>query len=271
MKILVLGSSSRALCRQCGVTAPMDCELRTHRPGAIALRDERDRWLLLSAAPEIARHALIESAAHEGRLMGIVLLDAQLEHAASLAALSRTRPLALYATPGVFEELTARLPLLGAPPFGGDLHWHLLPVAGDVCSAEFRIEGMDDLRCVAIDDGGSPRADSPRRREPVVGDSLALLVEDRRSGQRLLYSPGQGIDALPWTEGADCLLVRGSNHPLAHGDTALAARLAVPRARRTVLVHLMDCDPRLQEDSEARRAADASGLEIAHDGMEIVL
>ncbi len=271
MKILVLGSGGRALCRQCGVSAPTTCELPSRRPGAIALSDDHDRWLLLSAAPEIARHPLIEAAALEGRLVGIVLLDAQLEHAASLAALSRTHPLALYATPGVFEELTARLPLLGAPPFGGDLRWHLLPVAGDVCSAEFRVEGMDELRCVAIDDGDCPCPDSPHRREAVVGDSIALLVEDRRSGQRLVYSPGQGTDALPWMEGADCLLVSGSSCPHEHGDGGIDTRLAALRARRTVLVHLVDCDPRLQEDSEARRAADASGFEIAQDGMEIRL
>lgn len=271
MKILVLGSGGRALCRQCAASAPAARELPSRRPGAIAISDDHDRWLLLSAAPEIARHALVEAAALEGRLVGIVLLDAQLEHAASLAALSRTRPIALYATPGVFEELTARLPLLGAPPFGGDLRWHLLPVAGDVRSTEFLVDGMDMLRCIAIDDGGGSMPHAPHRREPVVGDELALLVEDRRSGQRLVYAPGSGADALPWMEGADCLLVSGSNCPLEHGDAAGDARLAALGARRTVLVHLVDCDPRLQEDSQAHRAAQASGLEIARDGMEITL
>ena len=70
-------------------------------PGGVALGDEHDHWLLLSAAPEIAQHALLDDAARDGRLAGVVLLDAQLEHAARLAALSRAHPLALYATPGV--------------------------------------------------------------------------------------------------------------------------------------------------------------------------
>ncbi len=42
-------------------------------------------------------------------------------------------------------------------------------------------------------------------------------------------------------------------------------------ARRTVLIHLNECDPRLQDGSEARRAAHAAGLELAYDGMEIEL
>lgn len=271
MKILVLGSGGHALCRQCVVAAPASPALPSRSSGTIAVSDDQGRWLLLSAAPEIARHALIEAAAAEGRVVGIVLLDSQLEHAAGLAALSCVRPLSIYATPGVFEELTARLPLLGAPPFGGELRWHLLPVAGDVRCAEFLVEGMDSLRCTAIDDGGWAAPYSPHRREAVVGDGLSLRVEDRRSGQRFVYSPGRGVEALPWMDGADCLFVSGSSCPLEQGETALDARVASLRARRTVLVHLADCDPRLQEGSAAYRAAQASGLEVAHDGMEIQL
>ncbi|MFT3664955.1 hypothetical protein [Piscinibacter sp.] len=143
-------------------------------PGTIAVSDEQRRWLLLIAAPEIAPHAPLDAAAHDGRLAGVVLLDAQLEHAARLTALSRRHPLALYATPSVFEALTTRLPRLG------DLRWHPLPVAGDVHSAEFVVESMRGLRCIAVD---RPGGDALR-----VGDSVALLIEDRASGQRLAFS-----------------------------------------------------------------------------------
>lgn len=151
-------------------------------PGGVALGDENDHWLLLSAAPEIAQHALLDDAARDGRLAGVVLLDAQLEHAARLAALSRARPLALYATPGVFEALTMRLPRLG------DLRWHPLPVAGDVRSAEFGVEGMASLRCVAVDADASEGDVA----HATVGARLALIVEDRHSGQRLAYSARRG-------------------------------------------------------------------------------
>ncbi len=150
---------------------------------AVAVGDEHDHWLLLSAAPEIARHALLDAAAQDGRLAGVVLLDAQLEHAARLAALSRAHPLALYATPGVFEALTTRLAHLG------DLRWHPLPVAGDVRSAEFGVEGMASLRCIAVDE----ERDEGEAR---VGDRLALIVEDRLSGQRLAFS-GAATEIVP--------------------------------------------------------------------------
>lgn len=156
-------------------------------PGGVALGDEHDHWLLLSAAPEIAQHALLDAAARDGRLAGVVLLDAQLEHAARLAALSRAHPLALYATPGVFEALTTRLPRLG------DLRWHPLPVAGDVRSAEFGVEGMASLRCVAVDADADAYDDAGAHA--TVGARLALIVEDRYSGQRLAYSARRGAGA----------------------------------------------------------------------------
>ena len=156
------------------------------------------------------------------------------------------------------------------------VRWHLLPVAGDVRSAEFRVEGLESLRLIAVDDGGRAAPYSPHRQEAVVGDSIALLVEDRIDGQRLVYSPGAvGPGAMPWMEGADCLLVNGSScrRETAHAaqDAACCDSVAGFGARRTVLVHLNDCDPRLQDGSDERRAVDAAGIEVAYDGMEIEL
>jgi len=152
------------------------------------------------------------------------------------------------------------------------VRWHLLPVAGDVRSSEFCVEGLESLRLIAVDDGGWAAPHAPNHRDAAVGDSIALLVEDRMAGQRLVYSPGaSGEAALPWMEGADCLLVNGSACPLHAGHEPIDTPWAALGARRTVLIHLNDCDPRLQDGSEARRAAHAAGIELAYDGMEIVL
>jgi pyrroloquinoline quinone biosynthesis protein B len=271
MKILVLGSGGRAACRRCAARAPEVRPASPRQPGAIAVAGTEDHWLLLNAAPEIVRHARIDAAARGGRIAGVVLLDAQLDHAASLAELCRSGPVNLYATPAVFEELTCRLPMLGLPDGGGTVRWHLLPVAGDTRSAEFRVEGLESLRFVALDDGGWASPYSPYRQEAVVGDGIALLVEDRRAGQRLVYSPGASDGAQQWMEGADCLLVGAAHCPLSPADAVADARFSSTGARRTVLVHLDDCDPRLHEGSEARRATHAAGFEVAFDGMEIEL
>lgn len=194
-------------------------------PGAIAVGDADDRWLLLCAATGIAHHATLDAAARDGRLVGIVLLDAQLQDADGLAALGRVHPLALYATPGVFEELTLRLPRLTLPSPGSTLRWQPLPVAGDVRHAEFAIDGMESLRGIAIDDGGCAAPWSPLRCEAVVGDSLALRLEDRHSGQSLVYAPGRIGHVLDWIEGADCVLV-GEAEGAPDDETAPVPRVA---------------------------------------------
>lgn len=230
------------------------------------------RWLLLNCSPDTLAHPQIESAAAAGMIAGVVLFDAQVDHAASLMALVRGQPLNLYATPTVFEALTERLLPPGSFDGACAVRWHLLPVAGDVRSSEFRVEGLESLRLIAVDDGAWAAAHEPHRRDAAVGDSIALLVEDRVAGQRLVYSPGAaGQAALPWMEGADCLLVNGSACPLHAGPDPIDTPWAALGARRTVLIHLNDCDPRLQDGSEARRAAHAAGLELAYDGMEIEL
>ncbi len=217
-------------------------KILVHGSAAAAVCGGEERWLLLNASARIAGHPLIEAAAAQGRIAGLVLLDARSARLGSLAALGHRRALALYATPSVFEELTARMPQREFDD-GAGLRWHPLPVAGDVRSAEFHVEGAASLRCVALDDGGLAAPYSPHRQEAVVGDSIALLVEDRSDGQRLVYAPGSGRGALPWMAGADCVLAHAAACPR---DTAARA----DGARRPVLVHLDDGDPRLEEGME---------------------
>lgn len=272
MKILVLGSAGRAIGRQCEACSPGARAAASRAAGAVAVAGAEGRWLLLNCATDTLRHPQIESAMAAGAIAGVVLFDAQIDHAASLMALAREQPLNLYATPGVFEALTQRLLPPGPIDGGCAVRWHLLPVAGDVRSSEFRVDGLESLRLIAVDDGAWAAPPGPHRRESAVGDSIVLLVEDRVAGQRLVYSPGApGEAALPWMEGADCLLVNGSACPLHAGPEPIDRAWAALGARRTVLIHLNDCDPRLQADSEARRAANAAGLELAYDGMEIEL
>lgn len=219
MKILVLGAGAAAVC------------------GA------EERWLLLNASPRSIGHPQIEAAAAQGRIAGLVLLDAHQAHLGRLAALGQGRALALYATPSVFEELTAQLPTREFDDCEHGLRWHPLPVAGDLRSTEFEVDDAASLRCMAVDDGGWAAPYSPHRREAVVGDSIAVLIEDRSDGQRLVFAPGTGSGALPWLAGADCLLLNAACYPGAATEPAEGMR-------RAVLVHLDGGDPRLEQGME---------------------
>jgi pyrroloquinoline quinone biosynthesis protein B len=50
----------------------------------------------------------------------------------------------------------------------------------------------------------------------------------------------------------------------------IEALAGCPRARK-VLIHINNTNPILDEDSNERAQLTAAGIEVAHDGMEIVV
>jgi pyrroloquinoline quinone biosynthesis protein B len=55
------------------------------------------------------------------------------------------------------------------------------------------------------------------------------------------------------------------------GPGGMVERLAAfPRARK-ILIHINNTNPILDEDSAERRQLDAAGIEVAEDGLELVL
>lgn len=164
--------------------APHERLCLTAPPDAIALGVQGRHWVLLNAT-----QALLDSlpAADARAIAAVVLLDAQPAHVAGL--LTRHAPLDLYATPAVFEELTAAVSPLAGIETPCALRWHLLPVAGDERSAEFRIDAAAPLRFRAIDAGGRAAPYSPHRREAVVGEHIAVQVDDPAHDRHLFFCP----------------------------------------------------------------------------------
>jgi pyrroloquinoline quinone biosynthesis protein B len=59
-------------------------------------------------------------------------------------------------------------------------------------------------------------------------------------------------------------------HAPLSGPAGTLERLAT-LAPRTILVHINNTNPILLEDSEQRATTEASGVEVAYDGMEVEL
>jgi pyrroloquinoline quinone biosynthesis protein B len=92
-------------------------------------------------------------------------------------------------------------------------------------------------------------------------------------------------------EEADCLLVDGTcwtddemarlgiskkrsrdmGHLPQSGPGGMLEVLKPLKARRKILIHINNTNPILNEDSDERRAVEAAGIEVAFDGMEIVV
>lgn len=235
--------------------------------GITALRSDQGRWVLLNVSASVAQQlgaggpVLAHPGLAESEVRAIVLTDAQIEHIGGLLGLRAGAPIDLYATPAVFEELTTALPVLPVLQHYCGVHWRVVPVAGDDNVASFQVEGMPDLEFTAIATRVPAPPHAAHRRPPVVGDSIALAVRDRASGQRVFCAPGVGhvgAHELAWMREADCVLVDGeafaADGPLPDWVTLLPQMAAT---RKVVFGAAGD----------ARLAA--LGLERAYDGMEI--
>lgn len=314
MKILVLGSGAgggfpqwNCTCRLCAGQRQGELGGQARTQSSIAVSADGDAWVLLNASPDIGqqirsqaqlRPRCGDAAGVRGTpIKAVVLLDAQIDHVGGLLGLRQGPCIDLYATPCVFEDLTTELPLLNVLQHYCGTRWHMLPVAGDRERADFEVEGVAALRFTALAVPGKAPRYSTHRREQVVGDNIALLVEDLRDGQRMFYSPGLaevGERELRWMQDADCLLVDGTfwdeqdpqraglgqqtaselGHLPQAASTARAGMVEVmrsTRARRKVLIHISDSNPILDESSAQRRLLEAQGIEVSYDGMEITL
>lgn len=259
--------------------------------------------MLLNASPDtghqIRSHAQLHprGGLRDTPINSVVLMNAQIDHVAGLLGLREGPCIDVYATPCVFEDLTTGLPLLNVLQHYCGTRWHMVPVAGDQARAEFRIAGFASLRFTALAIPGMAPPYSPHRREQLVGDNIALLIEDLNDGARLFYSPGLaevGQQELRWMREADCLLVDGTfweeeemrlarlsrktASEMGHlPQTASGTRagmvdaMQASSARRKVLIHINNSNPILDEDSAQRHLLDVQGIEVAYDGMEISL
>lgn len=311
MKLLVLGSGAgggfplwNCHCRQCSAFRRGELDASARTQSAIALSQDGlpgEGWLLINASPDLPQQIRATPALQPGHMgdvpiRAVVLLDSRLHHVAGLLSLRESRELEVYATPLVFEDLTAELPLLHVLESYCRVRWRMLPIAGDTRSARFEVPGFPALRFTA----SAVPARAPRHarlRSEAAGECIALQVEDMRSGRRLFLSPALaevGDCELAAMREADCVVVDGSfwtEHGMQeagvgslsasdkghlpqvrHGERAgMIDVLRASGAPRKVLTHIHHSNPILDRQGAQRRELLAEGIEVAHDGMEIEL
>jgi len=158
----------------------------------------------------------------------------------------------------------------------------------------FRIPACPALEFVPIPLRSAAPPYSPHRNDPHPGDNIGLLVRDSNTGGVLFYAPGLGQPdegLLATMRDADCLLVDGTlwrddemafagvgdklgsemGHLQQSGPGGMIELLDAQPASRKVLIHINNTNPILDEDSAERTELVAHGIEVAHDGMQIVL
>ena len=304
MRIHVLGSAAgggfpqwNCNCPNCDRLRRGDIRATARTQSSIAVSSDGINWVLFNASPDIRTQLEAFPAMQPARslrdtgIVGIVLIDSQIDHTTGLLVLREGQPLNIYCTDMVHQDLTTGHPLFNVLGHYCGVKWHSVPLEA---GADFMINGVEDLRFTAVPLSSKAPPYSPHRHDPHLGDNISVRVEDLRSGKNLYYAPGLGkIEShiLPYMEEADCLMVDGTfwrddemvvaglgqklasdmGHLPQSGDDGMLSVLAsMPRPRK-ILIHINNSNPILDEESPERAIVDKAGVEVAHDGMDITL
>ncbi|MGZ8955685.1 MAG: pyrroloquinoline quinone biosynthesis protein PqqB [Methylovulum sp.] len=303
MKIRVLGSAAgggfpqwNCNCHNCHRLRHKQMNGVARTQSSIAVSTDNRNWLLFNTSPDI--RAQLEAfpaiqpkeGIRDTGIKAIMLIDSQIDHTTGMLMLREGKPLEVYCTDMVKQDLTTGFPIFNMLAHYCTVNHHAVPVDGD----SFSISGIDDLRFYtqALKSKAPPY--SPHRHDPHEGDNIGVIIEQISTGKKAFYSPGLGeIEPHVMTamQTVDCVLVDGTfwtndemvtqnisqkrareiGHLPQSGDGGMIEVLNSIGEKRKILIHINNTNPILDDDSEERKILDSNGIEVAYDGMEIDL
>ncbi len=303
MQILILGAAAgggfpqwNCACANCAGLRAGTLAARPQTQSSIAVSGDGEHFLLINASPDIRQQINATPALQPARgardtgIGAVLLVDAQIDHTAGLLILREGERLPVYCTPPVHEDLTTGFPVLRMLEHYCGVDWQPL-VADGTSFGVPQVPGIS-LQAFALSSKAPPY--SPHRHDPHPGDNIGLLITDSGSGRKLFYAPGLGdIEPHLWApmQAADCVLVDGTcwtddelsrrgvgskrsrqmGHLPQHGPGGMIEALERLPETRKILIHINNTNPILLEDGPERATLAAAGIEVAHDGMDIVL
>ncbi len=305
MKVRVLGSAAgggfpqwNCNCPNCNGLRRGTLRATARTQSSIAVSGDEENWLLINASPDVLQQIQAFPALQPARALrdtgirAILLIDAQIDHTTGLYMLREHRQRhAVWCTRQVREDLTVGNPLFGLLEHYCGIDWREVSLS----SPSFAPEGVPGVRIEAQPLTSNAPPYSPHRDRPELGDNIGLTLADARSGRRLFYAPGLGemepavwqamqaadvvlVDGTLWTDdemirlGASGKTSRAMGHLPQSGPGGMIDWLdQLPSTTRKVLIHINNTNPILDEDSPQRAELVRHGIEVAWDGMEIVL
>lgn len=305
MKIIVLGSAAgggfpqwNCNCRNCKGVREGVINARPRTQSSIAVSSNGRDWLLINASPDILTQIKATPALQPARatrdtgIAAVMLMDAQIDHVTGLLMLREGKPLPLYCSAAVWDDLTGGLPLVHVLSHYCRVQWHVL--APNQTPMPQELPQIEDIRFTPLMLTSKAPPYSPHRELPQPGDNLGLIVENRKTGKKLFYAPGLGElepHVLAAMHAADCILVDGTfwtedemirlgfskkkaadmGHLPQSGPGGMIEVLDTISDARKILIHINNTNPILDEDSAERATLTQHGIEVAWDGMEIEL
>jgi pyrroloquinoline quinone biosynthesis protein B len=304
MRVRVLGSAAgggfpqwNCNCRNCDGVRRGTVRAQPRTQSSITVSGDGTHWVLFNASPDILTQIRSFPALQPGRglrdtgIGALVLIDGQIDHTTGLFMLREGKPLEIWCTDMVRDDLTQGNPILRILEHYCGSRWHGVPIRGE----PFAIPAAPqlDFHAIALKSKAAPY--SPHRDNPHEGDNIGVAIRDRAGGRRLFYAPGLAeIEPQVWEEmkAADCVMVDGTfwtdDEMVTLGISSKRARDIghlpqsgpggmmewldrLPTSTRKILIHINNTNPILDEGSPQRRELTAHGIEVAYDGMEIEL
>jgi len=305
VRIHVLGSAAGGGFPQWNCGCPNCAGLRAgtiaaapRRQASIALSDSDGNWFLIHATPDI--HAQLAAfpplhprALRDSPLAGIMLTNADLDQCLGLLSLRESQPLQIYATESVRHAVTTDNRFYRAlDRMPGQVTWHELKLHATqtLLAPDHR---STELVVSTIPVPGKTPLYLEGQVEPQIDDNVALLIREITGGPCVGYAPcvgGRSPDVERLVDRADCLFFDGTfwsedelaalgigtktarymaHWPLGGADGSLS--MLAQAASRRILIHINNTNPILREDASERRQLEQAGVEVAYDGMEIVV
>ncbi len=304
MRIRVLGAAAgggfpqwNCNCRNCDGLRKGTVRALARTQSSICVSSDGINWVLFNASPDLLAQIKSFAPLQPGRairdtgIRAIVLVDGQIDHTTGLLMLREGKPLEIWCTDMVHEDLTSGNPLFKILGHYAGVNRHRLPIEAD---SSFTIDGIEHLRFRSVSLKSKAPPYSPHRDNPHDGDNVGLCIEDERTGRSLFYAPGLGEiepHLKPLMEKADAVMVDGTfwtddemirlgvskkrareiGHLPQSGPGGMIDVLRPLRARHKVLIHINNTNPILDEDSNERAQLREAGIEVAFDGMDIEL
>jgi pyrroloquinoline quinone biosynthesis protein B len=304
MQIRVLGAAAgggfpqwNCNCRNCDGVRKGTIRAQPRTQSSIAVSADGVDWVLFNASPDLLAQIKSFPALQPGRairdtgIRAVVLVDGQIDHTTGLLMLREGKPLELWCTDMVREDLTTGNPLFNILGHYCGVNWHRLPTAR---GSNFSIDGIDHLSFSAVALKSKAPPYSPHRNNPHEGDNIGMRIADLRTGKQVFYAPGLGeiephlkplleeadvvmVDGTFWTDdeminlGISNKLARDIGHLPQSGAGGMISVLQPLRATRKILIHINNTNPILDEDSAERAALSRAGIEVAYDGLEVTL
>lgn len=302
MQLLVLGAAAgggfpqwNCNCHNCDGVRRGTVRARPRTQSSIAVSANGNDWVLFNASPDILSQIRANPGLQPGRALrdtgiaGVVLIDAQIDHTTGLFMLREGKPLDVWCTAQVHEDLSTGNPIFNVLSHFCGVHWHPLEVE---VPTPFEVPAVQGLRFTPVPLTSKAPPYSPHRHQPHAGDNIGVLIEDTASGKKVFYAPGFGAMEAhlePYLAVADCVLLDGTfwtddemirlglsrqtaraiGHLPQSGADGMLVLLARFHKPRKVLIHINNTNPILDEDSPEHAAVRAAGVELAWDGMLI--